>query len=205
MAALPQHIPASMTEVEYLEFERASELRHEYYNGETFAMSGASEEHNLIASSVHFLLYGQLRGRPCKVYQSDMRVKIEATKLYTYPDLIVMCGDTQLVDDEFDTLLNPVVIIEVLSPSTERYDRGKKFQHYREISSLQEYVLITQDSPRIERYLLQNNGKWEFTDVKGLDAKIELTSIDCVLDLAEAYEQIVFAEADNKPRASNST
>lgn len=179
-----------MTETDYLTFEREHELRHEYLDGQICAMSGASEEHNLITSTVHFLLYGHLRKRPCKVYQTDMRVK--ADKLYTYPDLVVMCGEAQFMDDEFDTLLNPTLIIEVLSPSTERYDRGRKFEYYREISTLQEYVLIAQDKPHIERFLRENDGGWRYTDVKGLDARMTLTSIDFILSLAEVYEQITF-------------
>ena len=195
MAAIPQPIP-TMTEAEYLEFERASELKHEYYNGEIFAMTGASEEHNSICMSAGFLLYGQLRNRPCRVYQSDMKVKVEAAKLYTYPDLVVRCGEAQFVDDKFDTLLNPVVIIEVLSPSTERYDRGDKFGHYRKIPTLREYLLVSQNKPHIERYLRQDDGKWEFSDATGLDAIVELSSIDCTLPLSEVYEQVTFTEDD---------
>ena len=205
MAALPQQQPGKMTEAEYLEFERASELKHEYFDGEIFAMTGASEAHNLICMSAAFLLYGQLRGRPCKVYQSDMRVKVEATRLYTYPDIVVMCGEAQFADGEFDTLLNPVVIIEVLSPSTERYDRGKKFQHYREIASLREYVLISQESPHIERYLRQDGGGWLLSDAKGLEAAIELSSIGCRLALAEVYEQVTFVEEDDEPESADAT
>jgi Uma2 family endonuclease len=194
--ALSQQKPTRMTEAEYLEFERASELRHEYYNGEIFAMTGASEEHNSICMSAGFLLYGQLRNRPCRVYQSDMKVKVEAAKLYTYPDLVVRCGEAQFVDDKFDTLLNPVVIIEVLSPSTERYDRGDKFGHYRKIPTLREYLLVSQNKPHIERYLRQDDGKWEFSDATGLDAIVELSSIDCTLPLSEVYEQVTFTEDD---------
>jgi Uma2 family endonuclease len=196
MAALPQQQPDKMTEAEYLAFERASEMKHEYYNGEIFAMVGASESHNLISVNLIRMISTKLRGKGCKVYPSDMKVKIESTRLYTYPDLSVMCGEAQFADGEFDTLLNPAVIIEILSPSTERYDRGKKFQHYREIPSLQEYVLVAQDNPRIERYLRQENGKWELTDAIGIEATIDLTSIDCVLELAEVYEQVTFVEDD---------
>ncbi len=193
MAALPQPEPSVMTETEYLEFERASELKHEYLYGEVFAMSGASEAHNLICTSTSFTLYGQLRRRSCKVYQSDMRVRVKATGIYTYPDLSIVCGEAQFMDDALDTLINPTILIEVLSPSTERYDRGRKFQQYREIASLREYVLIAQDSPRIERFLRKDDGKWELSDAKGLDAKIELPSIGCTLALAEVYEQVDFS------------
>jgi Uma2 family endonuclease len=181
-----------MTEAEYLEFERSSELKHEFLNGDVFAMTGASEEHNLISVNVITALKTQLRGKPCKVYPSDMRVKITATDLYTYPDISVMCGEAQFTDDRLDTLVNPTLIVEILSPSTESYDRGKKFQHYRELPSLREYLLIAQDSPRIERYLRKDNGLWEFTDAKGLEATLPLPSIDCALMLADVYDQITF-------------
>jgi Uma2 family endonuclease len=196
MPALPQAL-SGMTEAEYLEFERASELKHEFIDGEVLAMTGASRAHNLICTTTSFLLYSQLRGRSCEIYSADMRVKVETTGLYTYPDISVVCGDPQFADDEFDTLLNPTVLIEVLSPSTERYDRGRKFQHYRELPSLREYALIAQDSPRIERYLRQQDGTWQFSDAKGLEASLELTSIDCALALAEVYEQVNFAEAED--------
>ncbi len=183
-----------MTETEYLEFERANEHKHEYISGEVFAMSGASEAHSLICTSTSFTLYGQLRGRSCKVYPSDMRAKVKATGLYTYPDISIVCGEAQFTDDTFDTLINSTVLIEVLSPSTERYDRGQKFQHYREIASLREYILIAQDSPRIERFLCKDDGKWELSDSKGLAATIELPSIGCTLALAEVYEQVDFSD-----------
>ncbi len=195
MSALPT-VPLAMTEAEYLAFERASASKHEYLNGEVFDMTGASEAHNLICGSTLFLLYGQLRGRPCKVYPADMRVKVRPTGLYTYPDISVVCSEAEFGNDQLDTLLNPMLIIEVLSPSTERYDRGKKFQHYRELAALREYVLIAQDSPRIERYWRQDDDIWQFTDAKGLDASIELTSIGCTLTLAEVYEQITFSGTD---------
>jgi Uma2 family endonuclease len=187
----------TMSEADYLAFERASELKHEYFAGEVFAMSGASEAHNLICTSTSFLLYGQLRSRPCNVYPGDMRVKVEATGLYTYPDISVVCGEAQFSDDHLDTLVNPTVIIEVLSPSTEGYDRGKKFQQYREIPSLREYLLISQDSPRIERYGRQSDGTWVFDDAHGLDAHLALASIDCRLALAEVYERVTFPAEDD--------
>jgi Uma2 family endonuclease len=182
-----------MTEAEYLAFERASEWKHEFWAGEIFAMTGASEAHNLICTSISFLLYGQLRGRPCKIYSGDMRVKIAATGLYTYPDISVVCGEARFSDDHRDTLINPTVIFEVLSPSTERYDRGRKFQHYRQLESLRAYVLIEQDSPRIEYYQRQADHTWLLADAHGLDARLELPVIGCTLALAEVYEQVTFA------------
>ncbi|MBK9749219.1 MAG: Uma2 family endonuclease [Chloroflexi bacterium] len=196
MSALPQKSFVEMTEEEYLAFERASQFKHEFRNGEVIAMVGASERHTLIAGSTHYSLYGQLRDRPCKVYLETMRVKIRAVKVNTYPDISVICGEPQFADREFDTLINPTLIIEVLSPSTETYDRGRKFSYYRALGSLQEYVLISQDSPHIERYIRQNHDGWLLTEAQGLEASIELTSIDCTLKLAEVYEQIDFSDTE---------
>jgi Uma2 family endonuclease len=194
MAAVAQQMQ-SMTEAEYLEFERASDTKHEYLDGRIYEMVGASENHNLICIYTSAALISKLRGRPCKVYPSDMRVQVQPSGLYTYPDLSVVCGEAQLTDDRFDTLLNPIILVEVLSPSTEAYDRGQKFQHYRQLESLQEYLLIAQDSPRIERFLRQDNGVWVFNDAVGLESSLALTSIDCTLPLAEVYERVNFEEA----------
>ena len=199
MAALAQDVQV-MSEAEYLAFERASETKHEYINGRVYAMGGASEKHNLICTNTIGSFYSQLRGTPCRVYMSDMRVQVNKTGLYTYPDISVVCGESQLADDVFDTLLNPVVVIEVLSPSTEAYDRGQKFQHYRQLNSLQEYVLIAQDQPRIERFLRQPDGQWILGDAPGLEASLELPSIGCTLPLADVYEKVSFEAADNAER-----
>lgn len=196
MSAMPE-FNGVMTEADYLVFERASDMKHELLNGEIYAMSGASRAHNLIVGSTYVTLYTQLRGKGCELYPSDMKVRTPATKSYTYPDITVVCGEAQFSDRERDTLLNPTVIIEVLSPNTERYDRGRKFQHYRELESLQEYVLIAQDSPHIEKYLRQADGFWQFSEATGLEDEIALVSIHCKLTLAEVYEQITFTTAEN--------
>lgn len=203
MSALPEERPTPMTEAEYLEFERSSELKHEFLDGEIYAMSGASRAHNLICMTASFLLYSQLRGRPCETYQSDMRVKVPATGLYTYPDVTVVCGQVELADEAFDTLLNPTIIIEVLSPSTERYDRGRKFQHYRKLPSLQEYVLIAQDAPRIEHYRRGQDGTWLLTDASGLEAVVQLPAIGCTLALSEVYEQVAFTAEEQEETPQN--
>jgi len=192
MSALPATDIETMSEAEYLAFERASEIKHEYFGGHVYAMSGASEPHNLIAGNTLASLHVQLRGRGCKVYPSDMKVRTPATRSYAYPDITVVCGEAKFDDDQRDILVNPTVIIEILSPSTEKYDRGLKFQHYRELGSLQEYILIAQDSPHIERFLRQDGGLWQFSDVTGTDAKIDLSSIDCTLHLSDVYEQVDF-------------
>ncbi len=193
MSALAHEI---MTEAEYLSFERASEQKHEFLNGHIYAMSGASRAHNLITNYTSATLINQLQGRPCEVYPGDMRIKVEATGLYTYPDISIVCGEVQLADNEFDTLLNPGLIIEVLSPSTESYDRGKKFHHYQQLESLQEYVLIAQDNPRIERFLRQNHGNWLLNNVVGLDASLQLESINTHLALANVYQKLTFEPED---------
>ncbi len=201
MSARPD-TPQKMTEAEYLEFERTDEFKHEFMDGDVFAMTGASEAHNLISGNLMMLLKIQLRGRPCKVYPSDMRVQVKSAKMYAYPDLSIVCGEAQLVDEKGDMLVNPTVVIEVLSPSTERFDRGEKFQRYRKLPSLQEYVLISQDSPRIERFLRRDDGQWIFTDVIGLDATITLPSIDCELALADVYEQVTFEDSAHDSQSS---
>ena len=182
---------------EYLAFERSSEEKHEYYAGEIFAMSGASREHNLIVTNTVVSLGGQLSNKPCEVYPSDMRVKINSIK-YTYPDVTVVCGEPRFANGEFDTLLNPTVIVEVLSDSTENYDRGKKFEHYRTLDSLQEYVLIAQDEIHTEHYIRANN-KWVLTEAKSIEASVELSSINCTLSLADVYRKVTF-ETDNNSK-----
>ncbi len=190
--ALPENF---MTPEAYLKFERASETKHEYFGGEVFAMSGASSNHSTISGNAFAALHLQLRSQSCRVYQNDMRVRTPSM-LYTYPDISVVCGEPRFDDKAFDTLINPTLIIEVLSPSTERYDRGRKFQHYRTIETLQEYVLIAQDNPRIERYLRQPNDEWLLTDIQGLDAVLELPSIQCRLVFADTYELIRFEDSE---------
>jgi Uma2 family endonuclease len=194
MSTAPKRI---WTEAEYLAFERSSEEKHEFLNGEIFAMAGAKENHNLIVGNAYASLHSQVRNRPCRVYLSDLRVKIPDTGLYTYPDITVVCDTPQFEDDERDTLLNPAVIIEVLSPSTEKYDRGKKFQHYRTLESLQEYMLISQDKMLIEHYIRQGE-KWLFAYAERDDAVIKLPSIDCILSLSDVYEKVMFEDDEDE-------
>lgn len=193
MASLPQQ-HAHMTETEYLAFERESDIKHEYINGEIFAMTGASENHNLISVNILTSLKSQLRGKGCKVYPADMRVRVQATGEYFYPDASAVCEKAQFAENIFDSLINPSLIIEVLSPSTERYDRGKKFQIYRKIETFKEYVLISQDNPHIEHYAINQAGKWELTDVIGLDNSLKLLSVGCTLDMNEVYDLVSFPD-----------
>jgi Uma2 family endonuclease len=198
MTALAHHI---WTEEEYLAFERTQDTKHEFYQGAVYAMVGASKNHVLIATNTSTTLNLQLRKRPCQVYQTDLRLKVTPSGLYTYPDISVVCGEPLFSDDKPDTLLNPILIVEVLSPSTEAYDRGKKFEFYRTLESLQEYVLITQDNPHIESFLRQSSGAWLFQEAVGLESSLELSSIQCTLALADVYEKVTF-ESEPSPSGS---
>jgi len=184
-----------VTPEEYVEAERKATTRHEYVDGQVYAMTGASRAHNLITSNLVSGLIARLRGRPCETYANDMRVKVALTGPYAYPDVVVVCGPPQFEDQHTDTLLNPTVIVEVLSPSTEAYDRGKKFAHYRQLSSLSEYVLVAQDQPAVERFDRQD-GLWVLAAVHGLDATVTLDAIGCALPLREIYERVDFVEGD---------
>jgi Uma2 family endonuclease len=187
MTAQPKHY---ITEEEYLAYERSSTTRHEYYAGVIYAMAGGTEPHNLIAGNAYASLHNQLRRKPCRVYQSDMRVKIARTSLQTYPDVVVICGQPQFADSVRDTVINPIALIEVLSPSTERYDRGMKFQHYRMIDSLRDYILIAQDQHHIEHYVRQGDDTWVLREATGTEAQIYIQSIECMLRLEDVYEKV---------------
>jgi Uma2 family endonuclease len=192
-----------ITEADYLAFERTSEIKHEFIDGEIYAMTGASPNHNLVVASTIAAIHNQLRGKPCKIYPSDMKVRTPSTGSYLYPDISVVCGESQFDDEQRDILLNPTIIIEVLSPNTERYDRGKKFQSYRELASMQEYILIAQDSPHIERFVRQQDGLWQFSEARGLEASLDLASIMCKLALVEVYEQVDFDSVDETEESND--
>ena len=173
--------------------ERQAQCKSEYYAGEIFAMAGASRWHNLIVTNVLRQLSLQLKGRPCTTYPSDMRVKVDPTGLCTYPDVTVVCGEARFEDNRQDTLLNPTLIVEVLSESTEAYDRGGKFAHYRKLASLTEYVLITQTKPHIEHYVRQPDNRWLLSEADSLSDAVHLPSIDCHLALVEVYDKVDIA------------
>jgi Uma2 family endonuclease len=175
---------------EYLALERRSEEKHEFLDGEMFAMTGASRRHNLIALNIAASLHSQLDGRPCEAYMGDMRIGVAATGLYTYPDVVVVCGEPHLADDSFDTLLNPTLIVEVISPSTEGYDRGKKFAHYRTIESLAEIVLVSQERIEVERFSRQPEGGWLLLEANRLEERLPLPAIGCELSLAGIYKRV---------------
>jgi len=174
---------------EYLALERNAEYKSEYFDGEIFAMSGASRKHILIGGNIYAAFHHQLRKRRCEVYNSDMRVRISKTDLYTYPDVTVVC-DTPLFDDDYkDILLNPTVVVEVLSKSTESYDRGIKFGHYRTIVSLTDYLLISQDKCLAEHYVRQSNNSWLLSEYSRHEDIIRIDSVNCELLLADIYEK----------------
>lgn len=189
-----------LTPEEYLAIERQNEYKSEYIDGEMVAMVGASRRHNIITFNVVKVLGRQLEGRPCEGYANDMRVKIASRReyAYTYPDVVVVCGEPQFEDGHLDTLLNPTVLIEVLSESTERYDRGKKFSFYRTIESLAEYVLIAQDEYRIEQYVRQPDGRWMLSDHRLPEDVVNLASIQCALALREVYDKVSLPPNDLK-------
>lgn len=191
----PRYTPA-----QYLAIERAAEFRSEYYQGEMFAMVGASRRHNLISLNVAAEIRRLFQDRPCEVYQSDMRVKVDKTGLYTYPDVVATCDHPRFEDSLGDTFLNPKLIIEVLSPSTELWDRGKKFEHYRTIESLREYVLVSQDHVFVERFTRNEEGQWVLSDYRSLDDTLVLDSISCRIKLSEIYARITFDETDSGPQ-----
>ena len=179
-----------VTAEEYLALERAAETRSELINGVLYGMAGTSEEHNQITGNAYLALRQHLKGRKCKTFFTEMRVQISETGAYVYPDIVVVCGEARFADSHLDTLLNPKVIFEVLSPSTEAYDRGEKFAHYRRLETLQEYVLVSQYQKRVEHY--QRQGElWVLKEV--MEGEVELTSLGVSLSLEEIYEEIEFA------------
>ncbi|MCA9013474.1 MAG: Uma2 family endonuclease, partial [Planctomycetaceae bacterium] len=184
------------TSEQYLTIERVARFRSEFFRGEMFAMVGASRKHNLIAGNVSRRIGEQFDGRRCEVYQSDMRVKVNATGLYTYPDVVATCDAPRFEDDHVDTLLNPKAIVEVLSPSTELWDRSGKFNHYRNIPSLREYVLISQDHVMVEKFAINAEGQWALRDYRALEDILVLDSIVCQIKLSDIYARIDFSETD---------
>ena len=195
MSAQPHPRPR-LTAEQYLERERASEYRSEYYKGHVYAMSGGSYQHAQIIGGLVRELGNALKKRPCSVVPTDLRLRVSPDGLYTYPDVVVICGDPQFADDQRDTLLNPTLIVEVLSPSTEAYDRGFKSQQYRTIESLEEYALLSQIEPRVEVYRRQGGGHWLLTEGVGLQAICRFESLDCGVPLADIYDKVTFNADD---------
>jgi Uma2 family endonuclease len=189
-----------LTEAEYLEQERRAEIKSEFFAGEVFAMAGGTAPHSIIAANLIGELRSALKERSCVVFTADMRIKVEATGLYTYPDCSVVCGPMQFLDEVRDTILNPTLIVEVLSNSTEAYDRGRKFEHYRQIPALREYLLASQTEPRLELFVRQEGGQWLLREAAGTDATIELPVLKVRLSLREIYANVEFVPTALRPR-----
>ncbi|MCC6341583.1 MAG: Uma2 family endonuclease [Bryobacterales bacterium] len=179
-----------LTPQEYLEIERKAEYKSEYYAGEMFAMSGGTDTHALLGFHVLGLLYRELRGGSCRAYTSDMRICLGENGPYYYPDASVVCGESKFTDKRRDSLLNPVVIFEILSPSTATYDLGEKFMQYQRIDSLREYVVVHQDSILVQRFERREDGQWLAAFHNGLEGMVTLSSVPCALPMAEIYEGI---------------
>jgi Uma2 family endonuclease len=191
VALPPEHL---YTPGEYLAVERQSPYKSEYRAGEIVVVSGASRGHSIIVANLASELNMQLRARECEVYLCQMRVRTPDAALYAYPDVVVVCGEPQFEDECDDTLLNPNLIVEVLSPSTEAYDRARKFTNYRKIESLKEYVLIAQQECRVTQYIKQRDSEWLFREASAIGDSVHLPSIDCNLALARVYRRIQFPE-----------
>jgi Uma2 family endonuclease len=181
-----------ITPQEYLIRERQASTKSEFYQGEVFAMGGGSANHSLIAANFVGEVRNALKDKPCTVFNSDLRVQVQATGLYTYPDATIVCGELEFDDDQRDTMINPTVIAEVLSDSTEKYDRGKKSNHYPQITSLKELILIAQDRPHVERFTRQPNGDWLFHEQKEMTADFELKSLGISVAMSELYRGVKF-------------
>jgi Uma2 family endonuclease len=211
MALAPTRPPYLFTCEEYLAFERAADERHEYLDGLIYAMAGESPNHGRICTNLGGVLYAQLRGSPCEAFSKDTKVRCGPYRahtregLYAYPDLVIVCGAMQFHDQAQDVLLNPTVILEVLSPSTAAFDRGEKFHLYRTwLPTLQDYVLVAQDRPAIEHYHREEDARWTLRTLEGLETHLPLPRIGCTVPLVDVYERLVFPpmeeEAPDAPR-----
>jgi Uma2 family endonuclease len=184
--------PVHFSPAEYLELERAAEFKSEYLDGLIYAMSGASPRFSTIAVNLTREISAQLKGSRCQAFSSDTKVRTQTDNFYAYPDLSVVCGEPVFQDPLGYILDNPTLIVEILSPSTEGFDRGKKFARYREINALRNYVLIEQDLPKIELYVRQSDNTWVFSEVAGLESNLTLPAINCEISLREIYDRIEF-------------
>jgi len=189
MSAHPQ---PRLTPEEYLELDRASDVRNEYYNGHMYAMSGGSLPHAIIIPNLAFAIRTALGKSSCVVMSSDLRVRVSPDGLYAYPDLSVVCSEPKLLDGRKDTLLNPTLLIEVLSPSTEAYDRGFKSAQYRTLETLQEYALVSQSEPRVEVFRRQSSGDWLLSEAVGVESVCSFDSLDARVKLSEIYANVTF-------------
>jgi Uma2 family endonuclease len=191
-----------LTPAQYLEIERTAEIRSEYYNGRLYAMSVGTHPHAIVIGNLGSELRVALKKGPCLVTTSDMRVRLSKTGLYTYPDIVVVCDPPQYGDGPHDTVLNPTLILEVLSPSTEAYDRGFKFAQYRTLESLQEYGLVSQSEPRVEIFRRQPSGGWLLSESAGMEAVCRFDSVGCAIAVKDIYDKVTFGEGAAADRPS---
>ncbi|MBS1824289.1 MAG: Uma2 family endonuclease [Acidobacteria bacterium] len=190
MASQPKHL---LTAQQYLELEKNAAYKSEFFYGEMFAMSGGSINHASIGGNLYHTLRRLLRDSKCKPYNSDARIVVDPQAHYAYPDISIVCGEMQQAGEAGDSIANPVVIFEVLSPSTERHDRGAKFRSYQSIQSLREYFLVSQDNALVERFERTDDGRWTISYHEGMNASVQIASAPCELALNDVYEDIVFA------------
>ena len=191
--ALTQKHPV-FTKESYLDYEKYSQERHEFLDGNVYAMAGESVNHSFICFNLYRIVGNELRGKSCRGFSPNMKVATNDRGLFSYPDLAVICGEPEFYDNRKDVITNPAVIFEVLSPSTENYDRGEKFLRYTNfIETLRDYILISQDEPYVEHFTRQENGGWESVEIRGLDESFYIGSIECEITLAELYEEINFS------------
>lgn len=181
-----------VTPDEYLAAERLSEYRSEYLDGDVCPMTGGSANYIRIVANLTYGLLNQLHDRDCDVLPTEMKVRLQESRKFFYPDVVVVCGELQYHDSRKDIILNPDLVVEVLSPSTEAFDRGAKFEAYQTIDSLKEYLLFSQDKPRVEQFVKSGNGKWTYAAVEGLESSLALPSIECTLSLSAVYKRVEF-------------
>jgi Uma2 family endonuclease len=197
MYAAPPEESIPMTEAEYLAFEATSEFKHEYSRGRIYAMTGGSVRHGVITANTIIHLGNQLSERNCSVTSPDVRIYIASKSAYRYPDVMVFCGDPAYMRGRTDTIMNPVVLVEVLSPSTVLLDRNDKLMEYTLIETLQAYLLVSQHEPRIERYMRHESGEWLYSITNGLESEIALPAIDCTLALSKVYQKVTFDQSES--------
>jgi Uma2 family endonuclease len=197
MTAVPKR---KLTAAEYLALERTAAVKSEFFDGEMFAMAGASREHNRVKENLAIEIGSRIKGGRCQSFSSDQRVLIPSTGLYAYPDVVIVCGEPEYADHDRDTLTNPRVLVEVLSDSTERYDRRTKFRHYEQLPSFQEYVLVAQDEPLVERYVRQPDGTWVFRAFTELADTFALATVPAEVPMADVYRGVTFPPAPPPPQ-----
>ncbi len=192
MKYTPMQLKTAITPEEYLALERKADVKSEYFNGELFVISGASRKHNQISTNLVRILGNELLDEPCNVYASDMKVKIEKFNKYSYPDIVVACEEEKFEDEQEDVLLNPLIIIEILSDSTKACDRGQKFFHYQSIDSFVEYILVSQKSSQIEKFVRQTDNTWNYSVFHNTEDLVHISSIKCDLPIKEVYRKVSF-------------